>query len=137
MDWERRHELAGLQRGEVLAALAVRPASWLHPFLQLAATTADPAIGRPAGKGSARHWYRLSLPDADGASRLIWHPKGHPRLFTSFTGAIEVGPNGDGTGSELCLRGTTAGGSDEVASVACRSLLELIATAMEGAQSDG
>ena len=137
MDWDDRYELIGFAPKDVLVALAVRPASWLHPFLQLAATRADPAAGRSPDRRSTRHWYRLSLPDPDGSSRFIWHPHGHERLFTSFTGAIVVAPGAQGDGTVLELRGAMVGGIDEVNAAACAAVLGLVAAAMEAAQSEG
>lgn len=135
MYWQHRQQVTGVAPDELLAALAVRPTSWLHPFLQLAATQADPAPARGRHAGPLRHWYRLSPPGADGACRFIWHPHGHPRLFSSFRGVLAIVPLG--SDCALDLRGEATGGEEAKNQAALAALADLIAAASRGAQADG
>ena len=133
MHWEHRRELASVPAEDVLDRFRERPSSWLLPFLQLAAAQAEPDR---RGPGAPRPpWYRLSVPDAHGSSRLLWHPHGHPRLFTGLSGHLTVS---DHRGSSaLDLTCTTTGGEADVNALAIEALFDLLATAIEGSQSVG
>ena len=135
---ELRRELATVGIDDLLGTLAERPATWFLPFLQLAAGRADPVAPnpQPPRAGAVRnHWYRITVPDGAGISRFIWHPHGHPRLFTGFTGELQA--TGDASACELHLRGATEGGDPGACATALVTLLELLATAVEGRQSVG
>jgi hypothetical protein len=133
MYWDHHRDLAGLRPDDLIDALAARPATWLRPFLQLAASRADPPAAR--GPEGSWHWYRLSAPDAAGASRFLWRPHGHPRLFTAFDGAIVAAPAGDGSVLHVC--GETSGGIEEINRVAIGTVATLLASAMASDQVDG
>lgn len=134
---ELRRELATVGIDDLVATLAERPATWFLPFLQLAAGRADQMASslEPRGLGAPNHWYRITVPDGAGICRLIWHPHGHPRLFTGFTGELQA--TGGPTACALDLRGRTEGGDPAACTTALETLLDLLATAVEGRQSVG
>ena len=133
MHWEHRRELVSVPAEAVLERFRERPASWLLPFLQLAAARAEP--DRRGLDAPQPPWYRLSVPDADGSSRFLWHPHGHARLFRGLTGRLAVS---DHRGSSaLDLTCTTTGGEADVNTLAIEALLDLLAVAIEGGQSVG
>ena len=133
MHWEHRRELASVPAEDVLDRFRERPISWLLPFLQLAATQAEP--DRRGPDAPQPPWYRLSVPDADGSSRFLWHPHGHLRLFRGLSGQLAVS---DHRGSSaLDLRCTTTGGEADVNAVAIDAFIDLLAAAIEGSQSVG
>jgi hypothetical protein len=123
----------GVREDEILAALAVRPASWLHPFLRLAANQASAVLRtRP---GTASHWFRLGPPDADGRCRFIWHPPGHPQLFTGYVGTI--GATATDNGCRLEVAGRADGGDEPANRLVLQTLTQLLASALAAGHDDG
>jgi hypothetical protein len=111
--------------------LAVRPATWLEPFLRLAARKS-----RNCGPGSAP-WYRLSpLRVVDRgwvAAPLVWWPHVEDdAVFSRFSGRLLVRPDTDRT--TLSIEGETTGGTFAASSAMLSGLLELISAAVTAGQ---
>jgi hypothetical protein len=129
---EIRVDLPDVRRDDALLMLAVRPMSWLQPFLRLAANHADRgnAVRDGPRSSSTNHWFRLGPPDAGGRCRFIWHPHGHTHLFTGFVGT--VGVDRTQNGCRLELAGWAEGGDEQVNHTALQILADLLATALSG-----
>lgn len=135
MVWEQRRELPGVPAADVVARLRHRPASWILPFLQVAAQRAGhQGTGADGAPVSAPHWYRLAMSDGTTA-RLIWHPHGDGPLFEGFDGVIQVVPTA--SGCDLVIRGEVDGGEPEAVDLALGTLAATLASALAQPPSDG
>lgn len=112
----------------VRALFAARPATWLRPFLTLAAYrgTGETIAGRPPTT------FRLGRPVDHGDGVLTvdftWWPHGRGGLFESFRGRFVARPLEDAV--ELSLEGPAIGGDRDRNAAVLAALVELLGEAL-------
>ena len=124
MRWEHRVQADAAAWPEVVALVSRRPASWLRPFLLLAAPDAG---HHRAGR---RVWLRLGPMDGDPEAPFWWRPYGPDDLFDRFVG--QLGLRCDRDQIWIWIDGEPEGGDPLRTDRTLRTLVGLLAHALAG-----